>query len=178
MPKAFLKLTRTNMRKLASGGKLTAQGITFERTSGGDGVFTVNIMVDGRRIHRVGRESDGTTITQVTDFIAKIRNDAKHDKLSLPKGRKIALSFREAAAKYLERLRDSGGKDLDAKSWRLRLHLVPFFGDTPLSKISFFNIEQYKHQRQQGTDAAKPGTINREFAALSHLFNMALIFLP
>jgi len=92
MSKTFVKLTRPNMRKLASGEKLTEQGITFERTADGDGVFTVNIMVDGQRIHRVvGRESDGTTITQVTDFIAKIRNDAKHDRLSLPKGRKVAL---------------------------------------------------------------------------------------
>jgi len=84
------------------------------------------------------------------------------------------LSFREAAAKYLDRLRDSGGKDLTAKTWRLKLHLIPFFGDMPLSKISTFNIEQYKRQRQQGADAAQSGTINRELAVLSHLFNQVI----
>jgi len=174
MSKAFIKLTRPNMRKLAMGERLTEQGITYERLPN-DGVFTVNIMVDGQRVHRViGRESEGTTRTQAEEFIAKIRNDAKHDRLALPKGRKVALSFREAAAKYIDRLKESGGKDMDAKTWRLKLHLVPFFGDTPLSKISTFNIEQYKRQRQQGTDAAKPGTINRELAVLSHLFNHAI----
>ena len=174
MSKAFVRLTRPNMRKLAPGEKISEQGIIFERLQN-DGVFTVNVMVDGQRIHRViGRESEGTTRTQAEEFIAKVRNDAKHDRLSLPRGRKVALSFREAAAKYLDRLKESGGKDLRSKTHRLNLHLVPFFTETPLSKISTFNIEQYKSQRQQGTDLTKPGTINRELAVLSHLFNQAV----
>lgn len=189
---AFNKLTRPATRKLRPGGKITEHGITFERLVNGDGVYTVNVMADGQRIHRViGRESDGTTRTQAEDFIAKVRNDAKHDRLALPKGRKVALSFQEAAGKYLERLKESGGKDLKAKTHRLELHLVPFFGDIPLSKISGFDIERYKRQRQQETVIVKPrgkkvartpeqartttpGTINRELAVLSHLFNSAI----
>ena len=174
MSKTFIKLTRPYMRKLAPGETITEQGITYERLPN-DGIFTVNVMVDGQRIHRViGRESEGTTRTQAEEFIARVRNDAKHDRLSLPKGRKVALSFRDAATKYLERLKESGGKDLTAKTRRLKLHLVPFFGDTPLPKISTFNIEQYKRHRQQGTDVAKPGSVNRELAVLSHLFNQAI----
>lgn len=192
MAKTFMKLTRPELRKLKSGHVITEHGISFERQSNGDGVYTVNIMVDGQRIHRViGRESDGTTRTQAEEFIAKVRNDAKHDRLSLPKGRKVALSFREAAVKYLDRLKESGGKDLKAKTHRLNLHLVPFFGDMPLGKISGFDVERYKRQRQQETvivrprgkvierdpnksKTATPGTINRELAVLSHLFNMAI----
>jgi len=192
MAKTFTKLTRPAIRKLASGERLNEHGITFERQASGDGVFTVNIMVDGQRIHRViGRESEGTTRTQAEEFIAKVRNDAKHDRLALPKGRKVALSFREAAGKYLERLGESGGKDLKMKAARLNHHLVPFFGDMPLSKISAFDVERYKRQRQQEpvivrprgkaierapekVTAAKPGTINRELAVLSHLFNKAI----
>lgn len=192
MAKTFDKLTRPAMRKLSPNGKISEHGITFERQASGDGVFTVNIMVDGQRIHRViGRESEGTTRTQAEEFIAKVRNDAKHDRLALPKGRKVALSFREAAGKYLERLGESGGKDLKMKAARLNHHLVPFFGDMPLSKISAFDVERYKRQRQQEPvivsprgkvierasekiTAAKPGTINRELAVLSHLFNKAI----
>lgn len=192
MAKSFTKLSRPNMRKLKPGDKLTEHGITFERLPNGDGVFTVNIMVDGQRIHRtMGRESDGTTRTQAEEFITKARNDAKHDRLSLPKGRKVALSFRAAAHKYLDRLRESGGKDLKAKTHRLRLHLIPFFGDLPLAKISGFDIERYKRQRQEESVIVRPrgkvverdpkkakppsdGTINRELAVLSHLFNMAI----
>lgn len=198
MTKTFNKLTRPNMRKLAGRDKINENGITFERMADGDGLFTVNIMVDGQRIHRViGRESDGTTRTQVEEFIAKVRTDAKHDRLTLPKGRKVALSFRDAAAKYLARLPMEGGKDIKMKQSRLDLHLVPFFWDTPLSKISGSDIDRYKHERLQeislrGADRVsakakepgvtiskkasqvKPGTINRELAALSHLFNKAI----
>ena len=70
MAKAFQKLTRTTTRKLAPGEKIVEHGIAFERLANGDGVFTVNVMVDGQRIHRViGRESDGTTRTQAEEFI-------------------------------------------------------------------------------------------------------------
>ncbi|KAA0075845.1 hypothetical protein CIW54_26020 [Paraburkholderia sp. T12-10] len=118
------------MRKLLPGEKIVERGITFERLRNGDGLFTVNVMIDGLRIHRVvGRESDGTTRTQAEEFIARLRTDAKHDRLSLPKGRKIALSFRDAASKYLEKLELEGGKDIKSKRMRLNRHLVPFFGD-------------------------------------------------
>jgi integrase len=192
MAKTFTKLTRPEMRKLAPGGKINEHGITFEKSANGDGVFSVNIMVDGQRIHRVvGRESDGTTRTQAEAFVEKVRSDAKNDRLALPKGRKVALAMREAAKKYLDRLKVEGGKDLKMKRQRLELHLVPFFGDCPLNKISTFDIERYKHQRQKEPVAVrprgktiarspekisvvKPSTINRELAVLSHLFNKAV----
>ncbi|MBC7603760.1 MAG: site-specific integrase, partial [Ramlibacter sp.] len=82
MAKTFTKLTRPEMRKLAPGSKINEHGITFEKSASGDGVFTVNIMADGQRIHRVvGRESDGTTRTQAEAFIEKVRSDAKNDRL-------------------------------------------------------------------------------------------------
>src|SRR5437870_10713568 len=116
MATMFQRLTRPNMRQLAPGDTITEHGITFERLPTGDGVFTVNIMVDGQRIHRVvGRESDGTTRTQAEEFIERIRQDAKHERLALPKSRKVALSFREAAAMYLDRLERTNGKDLKTK---------------------------------------------------------------
>ena len=61
----FSKLTRPNIRKLAEGKKIMEHGITFERFTNGDGRYTVNIMVDGQRVHRViGRESEGVTRKQ------------------------------------------------------------------------------------------------------------------
>jgi integrase len=191
MAKAFTKLTRPLVRKLKPGEKINEHGITFERFANCDGVFTVNVMVDGLRIHRViGKESDGTTRTQAEEFIEKVRRDAREDRLALPKGRKIALGFKDSAEKYLKKLEEEGGKDRDAKSRRLKQHLIPFFGDMPLSKISSFDIERYKKKRseedaisggekQQPKDKTKlkktcNGTINRELAVLSHLFNKAI----
>lgn len=58
------------------------------------------------------------------------------------------------------------------KRRRLTLHLVPFFGDTPLAKISSFDVERYKKSRvSTGTQV---GTVNRDLAVLSHLFTKGL----
>jgi integrase len=177
------------MRKLAAGDKLNEHGITFVRLDNGDGVFSVNIMADGQRIHRViGRESDGTTRTQAEDFIDKARQDAKTGRLNLPKGRKLALTFSEASSQYLAKLELEDGKDIPMKGYRLKIHLIPFFSNTQLSKITTFDVERYKKQRSSelvvrpngpggmptfgGT--TKPATINRELAALSHLFSKAV----
>ena len=186
----FSKLTRHAIRSAKTGETLTEHGIEFTRLPNGDGRYAVNVMVDGQRIHRtVGKESDGTTRTQAEEYIEKVRRDAKDDRLSLPKGRKIALGFRDAADGYLRRLVEEGGKDIKKKKERFDLHLSPFFGDRPLSKIASFDVERYKkHRLGEQSNASKgdggtspipvkftqPGTVNRELAALSHLFNKAI----
>ena len=92
----FKELTRTNIRKVLPRGKLQEHGISFERLNNGDGRYSVNIMVDGIRIHRViGKESEGTTRKQAGDFIEQSRSDARQDRLNLPKGRKVVLGFQE-----------------------------------------------------------------------------------
>lgn len=169
----FIKITRANQRRLQANDKLEEHGIIFEKLSNGDGRYTVNIMVDGIRIHRVvGKESEGVTRKQTEDLIAKLRTDARNGRLNLPKGRKVILSFTEAANKYLEKQVAEAAKNLKSKRYQLRLHLVPFFNETPLNKISSFDIERYKKLRQETN--AKPATINRELAVLSHLFTKSL----
>ena len=69
---------------------------------------------------------DVSTHTQAEEFIEKVRRDTQEGRLSLPQGRKIAVGFREAATRYLDKLTEEGGKDLVAKRRRLTLHLVPF----------------------------------------------------
>ena len=168
----FQKLTRTNMRALIENQNISEHGIVFERLTNGDGRFLINIMVDGKRVHRVlGKESEGVTRQQAEEFIAKMRTDARHDRLNLPKGRKLTLSFEEAAEKYLEKLKEEDGKNISKKREQLKLHLVPFFKDKPLSQIVTFDIERYKKHR---ITKAKNGTINRELAVLSHLLNKAM----
>lgn len=169
----FQKLNRINMRALQPEEKLSEHGIEFMRLSNGDGRFTINIMVDGKRIHRVvGKESEGVTCQQALDLIAQIRQKSRENRLKLPKGRKLAMSLEQAAEHYLERLIHENGKDIPAKKRRLNQHLLPFFKDRLLSDISTFDIERYKKNRL--TQGAKPATINRELANLSHLFSKAL----
>lgn len=173
MARGFSKLTRPAMRALAAGDAITEFGITFRRDAAGDGVFSVNVMVDRQRIHRViGRESDGVTRQQAEDFIARARTDARRERLELPDGRKTALGFEEAAKLYIERLGEEGGKNIDAKARQLRQHLTPFFRAKPLAQIETFDIERYKKARSAA--GAAPATVNRELAVLSHLLNKAV----
>jgi integrase len=181
----FTKLDRAAIRELGrvkspkqgephwERAALTEHGITVERQPGGDLCYSVNIMVDGRRVHRViGRESERVTRTQCEEFIEQARTHAKEGRLNLPKGRKLALSFGEAADGYVKRLDQSGGKNLVAKRRQLRMYLKPYFGSMRLDAISAFTIETYKKRRRD--QAATPATINRELATLSHLFNRAI----
>lgn len=167
MAKSFVKLDRRELRKLKPGQKVMERGIEFRRLESGDGLYGINVMVDGQRIHRVvGRESEGVTRTQAEELIEKLRTDARHDRLALPKGRKVALSFRDAAGKYLLKLQESGGKNLTAKRQHLDQHLVPFLGALPLSKVSTFDIDtrstgRRKLCRQAETGAAVAGSTGR-----------------
>ena len=144
MAQRFSILTRTQIRKLKPGEKLAEHGITTERLSDGDLRFSINIMVDGTRIHRVvGRQSDGVTRTQCEDFIARARSDARAGRLSLPKGRKLPLTFKAAAGANLERLEGAGGKNIAIKRRHFRMYLIPFFGSARLDGITSFTVARY-----------------------------------
>ncbi|MDD2758907.1 MAG: site-specific integrase [Methylomonas sp.] len=189
----FVSLTRNNQRKLEAGQKISEHGITYARLPNGDGRYSVNGMVDGKRIHRViGKESDGVTREQVEQFLEQIKTEARQERLNLPKNRKIALTFKDAAVDYLTKQEQEGGKDLVAKQQKLAQHLVPFFGNMPLAKINSFDVERYKKKRLEevslhGGDTignngrrgalvtpVRPGTVNRELGVLSHVFSKAV----
>jgi integrase len=169
----FIKLTRPNLRKAAAGDKITENGITFERLTTGDGIYSVNIMVDRVRIHRViGRESEGVTRTQCEQFIEQTKTAARENRLALPKGRKVALMFSEAGKQYIAKLKESGGRGINRKERQLQMYLAPFFGQKALSKIGSFDVERFKKKRTE--EGASPATINRELAVLSHMLSMAV----
>jgi hypothetical protein len=139
----FSRLDRASIRRLTGGEKIAAHGITVERLPDGYLRYTVNIMVDGARVHRViGRERDGVTRTQCEEFIEQARTDARASRLNLPKGRKLALTFGEGADNYVKRLIEGGGKNLTAKRRQLRMYLKPYFGTMRLDGITGFTIEK------------------------------------
>lgn len=173
MARTFSKLSRPTVRALAPGERITEHGITFERLADGDGRYSVNVMVDGQRIHRIiGKDSEGVTRTACEQFVEKVRSEAREGRLSLPAGRKIQLPFADAAQKYLDRLKEADGKNLGAKERHFRRYLIPFFGSQRLDTISTFTVDRYKRQRRNAD--ASNGTINLELATLSHLINRAV----
>ena len=132
MARRFNRLHRLSVRSLSSGDKITEHGITAERMENGDTRYSVNIMVDGERIHRViGRESENVTRTQCEAFISQARADAREGRLNLPTGRKVALSFSAASEHYMRLLEETGGKGLAEKKAHLRLYFVPVLGNQP-----------------------------------------------
>src|SRR5712675_41971 len=169
----FATLDRPSIRRLTPGGKITEHGITAERLADGDLRYSVNVMVDGKRIHRVvGKTSDGVTRTQCEDFVEKVRTEARTDRLSLPKGRKLALTFGAAADNYIKRLEEGAGKNIAIKRRQLRMYLKPFFGAMRLDAIASYTVDRYKKKRIDA--GAANATINRELATLSHLFSMVV----
>ncbi len=169
----FARLTRPAVRSLAIGARIMEHGIVAERLSSGDIRYSVNIMVDGTRIHRViGRESEGVTRAQAEIFIETARTDSRAGRLNLPKGRKLHRGFSEAASEYIKLLEETDGKNVAKKKGHLKLHLTPHFKTQRLDRITEFSIKAYiKKRREEG---AAPGTINREIMTLSHLYTTAI----
>ena len=175
----FQRLSRPMIRQLSSGQRITEHGITAERTKSGDVRFSVNVMIDGQRIHRViGRESEGVTREQAERAIETFKTKAREERLDLPSARKTHKLFREAASEYLDRLTQTlvpgqkGFADLSNKRRNVEKYLVPYFGNHHLHKISSFTVKHYVRQRFD--KGAKLASINRELATLSHLFTMAV----
>ena len=170
MARRYARLTRPAIRSLKPGERITEHGITAERLSDGDVRYSVNIMVDGERIHRVvGRASADVTRTQAEEFIAKTRSDAREGRLSLPRGRKIHLSFTKAAKLYLVAEKEVGAKDLVSKEGHLRLHLVPYFGSMRVERISKFTVEKFRNNMLRR--GHKLGTVNRVLSTYRHMGN-------
>jgi integrase len=159
----FTTLDRPAIRKLAAGQKISEHGITAQKLANGDVRYSVGIMVDGQRIHRVlGTESGGVTRTQCEEFIEKCRTEAREKRLALPSGRKLHLNFEGAADLYLSKLKEIGGKDYGKNEQHIRLHLKPYFGSIRLDQISDFTLQKFQaHCHKRDLSEA---TINRILA--------------
>ncbi len=168
----FGKLTRPAVRALKAGESISENTIKAECMTNGDVRWSINTMVDGQRIHRVvGRASEGVTREQAERLIEQLRTDARASRLNLPQGRKLHMTFAEAAEKYIERMEQSGGRDVPNKKNHLHHHLVPALGTIRLDKLTNFELRKYRKARTGA--GASDATVNREFATLLHLLNRA-----
>ncbi|WP_417592516.1 tyrosine-type recombinase/integrase [Parasphingorhabdus sp.] len=172
----FAKLTRPAIRSLEKGQSLTEHGITALCQASGDLRYSINIMVDGQRIHRViGRQSEGVTREQAENAIESFRTKAREERLDLPTRKKTHRTFAKAAAEYLDRLTATTGqgqkgfKDLPNKRRHIGQYLSPYFGSKRADQISSFLVQHYtRHRLDSG---AKQATVNRELSTLSHMMS-------
>jgi integrase len=171
----FNLLTRPAIKNLARGERINEHGISAERLANGDCRYSVNIMVDGQRIHRViGRESEGITREQAERAIEGFRTKAREGRLDLPTGRKTHRTFEQAGEEYLTRIEhhNKNGRNYPRKLHHMRERLIPHFKAVRPDKLSDIAIAGYT-KRRRGEDAA-PATINRELSTLSHFLNCCL----
>ncbi|MGB3379090.1 MAG: site-specific integrase [Allopontixanthobacter sediminis] len=163
---------RSSIGALKGGERINEHGIVVERQRNGDARYSINIMVDGRRIHRVvGRESEGVTREQAERLIESYRTKAREERLDLPSGRKLHRSFAEAGLEYLVQIEHhpKHGRNYARKCWHVRERLIPYFKDQRPDKLTDFTIAHYNHYRL--AEGAAQATINRELSTLSHFLN-------
>lgn len=166
------------VKALEVGETVTGEGITASKLPDGALRFTINIMANGHRVHRVlGTDREGLTLTIVRKKIIQIKADALNDRLDLPKGRRKHRTFKEAAKEYLANIEaatgpaDKGYADIPNKRRNLNQHLVPTLGRHRLDRITDLIIRGYTKKR--AGEGASIATVNRELATLSHLFKRA-----
>lgn len=168
------KLSRDRLRKLKVGATAHESGIAFTRLAGGDGRWSVNVMVARVRHHVVvGLESEGYTKTQAEELVARLKAGGREREhgVASPKARGRLTIAREVDD-YLEFLREHNGRDVDAKARRFRQHIVPGLGKISLATLTADDWSRYVAARVR--EGAAPATINRERSALLHLLNTAV----
>lgn len=168
----FSILSRNALKSLLPGCTLREHGIVVERSAKGDLIYRVSLMVDGERIHRtIGKESEGVTRETVEREIEAFRTRAREGRLDLPKGRKTHRTFVEAANEYLQRMEETGGRDLLNKRRHLTQQLVPYFAKAKANAVTPLDIQRYTSDRLK---TARQATVNRELSTLSHMLNKAV----
>lgn len=173
MSRRFAKLGREAVKKLRPTEKITEGGITAERLGAGDVRWSINVMVSGRRVHRVvGRDSEGVNRSDCEALIERVRTEERDGRLHLPTGRKTWRTFAQVAERYLDRMDKGGGKNLTAKRRQLNSRLTPYFGQQRADTLTQFTVDTYKRKRREQGAAA--GTINRELATLKHMLRDAV----
>ena len=165
--------TRPRRRARAPAGQWIAEILSADRRANGDIRWRVQFRIDRQRVHRViGLASEGVDRQACEAFIEKARTAAREHRLSLPRGRKVAMTLATAAPLYLARLEEGDGRNIARKRTHLHSHLIPYFGAQPLASLSEFTVGKYRKERQRA-DAAT-GTINRELATLNHVLGRAV----
>lgn len=77
------------------------------------------------------------------------------------------MTFAKAAKLYLESEQEVGAKDLISKEAHLRLHLVPYFSNMRIDRISKFTVEKFRNDMLRR--GHKLGNINRLLSTYRHM---------
>ena len=83
------------------------------------------------------------------------------------------VSFSVLAGEYLEYAKvNKAASTFSIDGYRIKSHLLPYFGSMPLREITSQMIDSYKSMRVK--EGAAPKTVNNELTNLSHMLKMAI----
>lgn len=124
------------------------------------------------------REKIGTAKGLARDYYQKRKLQVKLEGFCLieAKAQREAAKpvlFQDVAKQYMEWAAEHRPKSTLFREKALK-HLLASFGPRPLTELTRSEIEAYLARRRDS--GAAPGTVNRERAVLSHLFNRAILW--
>ncbi|MFC1715564.1 tyrosine-type recombinase/integrase [Candidatus Poribacteria bacterium] len=116
------------------------------------------------------RKSVGTK-RQAEEIEKRIKAAIVEGKWEIYKMRDV--SFSDLAAEYLEYARvNKAASSFRSDRCRIELHLLTYFGDIPIKRMTSQMVEDYKQVRLK--EGASPNTVNHEMANLSHMLRLAI----
>ena len=125
---------------------------------------------DGRGRRRL--ETSKSTIHEDAEKMLRKRLSAK-DAGVLPEAAIGSLTVKEATDDVIADYKTNGRKSLGDVQSKIRLHLLPFFGERRrMSSITTANVRAFIGERQDASASA--AEINRELAVLRRAFNLAV----
>lgn len=124
------------------------------------------VLPDGKKFRKiVGTKKEAEKVEQ------KIRSEMASNKWNLLESQDVIFST--IAEEYMEYSKANNASTTSKiKKYRIRAHLIPYFGDNLLSRITHQMIDNYKSIRLK--EGAAPKTVNHELTCLSHIFTMAV----
>ncbi len=121
---------------------------------------------DGRRYRRtVGTKKEAEKVEQ------KLRSEMVAGRWDIHETEDVLFS--DLIQEYFEYAQANNAASTSSiKIYRMEAHLVPYFGDMLLSRITPQMVDSYKTARIR--EGASPNTVNHELTNMSHMLKMAI----
>jgi len=165
------KITKQAIEKLPVGGELWEDCILYRKGKRGGTWYITYYVGTHQKKERIGK--DGEVTKRDAEKALKARQgELLQGRFDIAKTEKPVI-FRDFFEEYIK-FAKANKKDWRQDERRGEKHLVPEFGESPLSDISPWKIEKYKSGRIK-EEAAK-ATVNRELALLKVVFSKAVLW--
>jgi integrase len=166
------RITKAAINRLPIGGEIWEDGIFYRKGRKG-GTWWITYYVGTRqKKERIGKDSKKVTKRKAQEALAARQGEVVQGRFDIAKTER-PIPCRDFFKNYIKYAK-SNKKDWRQDERRGEKHLLPEFGDLPLSDVTPWKIEKYKSRRVN--EGAAKSTVNRELALLKTVFSKAVIW--